>query len=429
LSKGARESKLTWIYSVLPINIALGPVGTLVQLLILTLHGSVIDIGLAITLFNAVSIPSSILWGIATDRYHKRKPVIFLSYLATAGTIGLLLVARTIHGIDILYAFISCFSAASATPLNLLIMETQPKSKWTSAFAKLSMMSSIGVTLGYLLGVAWGDFLPLYLIMIPLAAFSVASAVIAFLTIPEPIMEFERGMIVLVRRSFYERILAFPLLFLRIPRVSDFTRVFKSMRFELTREPLLLYLSIIAFYASSGIFNTSLVPSFSQAKITNSEVFLVLLAGIIVQTIAFNSIAPRVEKRSLKETAVSSLTLRAICYILVGVSAYLLTGSLYLGVNLILYPISSGIAYAAYYSASNVMVFNSLGADKHGSSLGVYSALVGFATMIGSFISGFISFYEGYYTTFVVAGLIMAAAGMLTSMLSHHNKVANPLPL
>ena len=376
-----------------------------------------IDIGLAITLFNAVSIPSAILWGVVTDRYHKRNPILFLSYLLIAGTIGLLWLTTTIHGIEVLYAIISFFSAASATPLNLLIMETQPKSRWTSAFAKLSMASSVGVTLGLLLGVAWGDFLPLNLIMIPLAVLSVASAVISFLTIPEPTVGFERVMIVLVRRSFYARLLALPILFLRIPRASDFKRLLKGMKFELTREPLLLYLSIIAFYLSSGIFNTSLVPSYYQAKITNSEVFLILLAGMIVQTIAFNSIAPRVEKRSLKETAVSGLTLRSICYVLLGISAYLFTGATYLGANLILYPLSGGIAYAAYYAASNVMVFNSLGADKHGSTLGVYSALVGFATMIGSFASGFISFYEGYYTTFIIAGLIMASAGVLTSML------------
>jgi MFS family permease len=424
LPEGARKNDLRWIYSVIPINVALGPIGTLVQLLILNLHGSVIDIGLAITLFNAVSIPSSILWGLLTDRYHKRNPVLILSYLLIAGAIGLLWLTVTIHGIEILYAIISFFSAASATPLNLLIMETQPKSRWTSAFAKLSMASSIGVTLGLLLGVAWGDFLPLNLIMIPLAGLSVASAVISFLTIPEPSVGFERVMMVLVRRSFYERLLALPILFLRIPRASDFTRVFRSMRFELTREPLLLYMSIIAFYLSSGIYNTSLVPSLYQAKITNSEVFLILLAGIIVTTIAFNSIAPRVEKRSLKETAVSGLTLRAICYILLGISAYLFTGGLYLGANLILYPISGGIAYAAYYAASNVMIFNSLGADKHGSTLGVYSALVGFATMIGSFVSGFISFYEGYYTTFIIAGLIMVSAGVLTSML-HGGKAAS----
>ncbi len=424
MPEGARKDDLRWIYSVVPINVALGPIGTLIQLLILNLHGSVIDIGLAITLFNAVSIPSAVLWGIVTDRYHKRNPLLILSYLLIAGTIGLLWLTMTIHGIEVLYAIISFFSAVSATPLNLLIMETQPKSRWTSAFAKLSMASSVGVTLGLLLGVAWGDFLPLNLIMIPLAVLSVASAVVSFLTIPEPTVGFERVMIVLVRRSFYTRLLALPMLFLRIPRASDFKRVFKGMRFELTREPLLLYLSIIAFYLASGILNTSLVPSFYQAKITNSEVFLILLAGMIVQTIAFNSIAPRVEKRSLKETAVSGLTLRSICYVLLGISAYLFTGAMYLGANLILYPLAAGIAYAAYYAASNVMVFNSLGADKHGSTLGVYSALVGFATMIGSFISGFISFYEGYPTTFIIAGLIMASAGVLTSML-HGGKVAN----
>ena len=254
-----------------------------------------IDIGLAITLFNAVSIPSAIIWGMATDRYHKRKPMIFLSYLVVSGILGLFLFTKTIHGIEVLYAIISFFSSASATPLNLLIMETQPKSRWTSAFARLSMVSSVGVTLGLLLGVAWGDFLPLYLIMIPLSILSTVSALISFLTVKEPIVGFEGAMIVLVRRSFYERLLALPMLFLRIPRASDFNRVFKSMRFELTREPFLLYLSIIAFYFASGIFNTSLVPSFYEAKITNSEVFLILLAGIIVQTIAFNSVAPRRE--------------------------------------------------------------------------------------------------------------------------------------
>lgn len=424
MPEAAPKNDLRWIYSVVPINVALGPIGTLIQLLILNLHGSVIDIGLAITLFNAVSIPSAIFWGIVTDRYHKRNPVLILSYLLIAGTISLLWLTTTMHGIEVLYAIISFFSAASATPLNLLIMETQPKSNWTSAFAKLSMASGVGVTLGLLLGVAWGDFLSLNLIMIPLAVLSVTSAVISFSIIPEPTVGFERVMIVLVRRSFYERLLALPILFLRIPRASDFKRVFKSMRFELTREPLLLYLSIIAFYLSSGIFNTSLVPSYYQAKITNSEVFLIMLAGMIVQTIAFNSIAPRVEKRSLKETAVSGLTLRSMCYVLLGISAYLFTGALYLGANLILYPLAGGIAFAAYYAASNVMVFNSLGADKHGSTLGVYSALVGFATMIGSFVSGFISFYEGYFTTFIIAGLIMASAGVLTSML-HEGKVVS----
>jgi hypothetical protein len=63
------------VNAVLPFNVALGSVGTLIQLLILNLHGTVIDVGLAITLFNAVSVPAAIIWGFVTDRFHRRKPI------------------------------------------------------------------------------------------------------------------------------------------------------------------------------------------------------------------------------------------------------------------------------------------------------------------------------------------------------------------
>jgi MFS family permease len=88
-----------------------------------------------------------------------------------------------------------------------------------------------------------------------------------------------------------------------------------------------------------------------------------------------------------------------------------------LGANLILFPIAGGIAFALYYSASNVMVFNTLGQTNQGSTLGVYSALVGLATTLGSFVSGFTSFYFGYYTTFILAAAWLAVAAWLTSLL------------
>ena len=64
------------------------------------------------------------------------------------------------------------------------------------------------------------------------------------------------------------------------------------------------------------------------------------------------------------------------------------------------------------------MVFNSLGSKGHGSSLGVYSALVGVATMVGSLISGFTSVYLGYYVTFMLAAFFLATAAILTSRLA-----------
>jgi len=135
-----------WFYSQLPVDIAAGPVGTLIQLYILELHGTVIDVGLAITLFSAVSIPAAVLWGYVTDRFQSRRTIIVLSCVAISANLIILPLAKTISGAALIYALFALVSSASATPANLLIMETQRKSRWAYAFARFSMVSGVGTT-------------------------------------------------------------------------------------------------------------------------------------------------------------------------------------------------------------------------------------------------------------------------------------------
>jgi MFS family permease len=415
------DVKHDWIYCTLPINVAVGPVSTFVQLYILTLHGSVIDIALATTLFNAVTIPAAIIWGLATDRSERRKPIIVLSYAAVGGTLIMFLTAKTIYSVDLLYAIFSLVTCAAATPLNLLIMETQPKPRWTLVFARLSMMSSVGVVAGLLLGVVWGDFLPFTLLVIPLTVLSILSAAMSAVMIKEPGFVFERQMILHFSWSFFQRLLTLPLFFLKIPSLMDFRRFFKGGKSPLTREPLLLYSSIAAFYFASGIFNTSLVPALYKANVTKSEVFLVSLISMVVQTISFSFYGKRMNEQNLKQSAVGGLVLRSLSYMAIGVSAFLFVGVPFLAYTTVFYTLAAGLAYAVYYASSNVMVFNTLGRSGQGSALGIYSALVGFATMVGSFISGFISFYTGFYVTFIVAGLFMASGAGFAYLLSPVN--------
>ena len=403
---------------------AVGPVGTFAQLYILELHGSVIDIGLAATLFAAASIPAAIFWGFVTDRIHTRKGLIVWSYVLIAGTLFSFFLVRTIYGIILLYSVFSFLSSAYATPLNLLIMESQPKSSWASAFARFSMISGVGVTLGLLLSVGWVDYLPLHLLVIILGVLCLTSAALSVQMIKEPFTFFERSMVVMVSHSFYQLVLALPLLFLKIPKVMDFRRVFRGVKFGLTREPALIYLSIGAFYFASGLFNTSLVPSLNAARISNSEIFLVFLIGMTIQTIAFNYLDKRIKKRGIRRTAVQGLVLRAASYACFAFAAFYLIGLPYLGLALIFYPLGAGIAYAYYYEASNVMVFNTLGRSNQGAALGVYSAIVGMATMIGSFISGLISFYVGYSATFIAAALWLALAASLSSVIGEEVETA-----
>jgi predicted MFS family arabinose efflux permease len=59
------------------------------------------------------------------------------------------------------------------------------------------------------------------------------------------------------------------------------------------------------------------------------------------------------------------------------------------------------------------MIFNTLGPKNQGSRLGVYSALVGIGTMLGSFVSGYLSFYVGFTSTFVFAAAGLVACALL----------------
>jgi len=403
---------------------ATGPVSTFAQLYILELHGSVIDVGLAATFFAAASIPAAIFWGFVTDRIHTRKGLVIWSYIAIAAILFSFLFVRTVYAIIVLYSIFSFLFSAFATPLNLLIMETQPKASWASAFAEFSMVSSVGVTLGLLLSVGWTGFFPLPLLVITLGILSLISAAMSVQMIKEPVAVFERSMIVMVSQSFYHLILALPLLFLKIPKLMDFRRIFRGMKFGLTREPALIYTSIGAFYFASGAFNTSLVPSLNSAGITNSQVFLVFLVGMIVQTVAFNYLGRRIQDRGIRHTAVQGLILRTLSYGGFAIAAFSLIGVPYLALALVFYPLGAGIAYAYYYAASNVMVFNTLGRSNQGAALGVYSAVVGLTTMIGSFISGFISFYVGYYATFIAAALWLALGASLTSIIGEEVEAA-----
>jgi MFS family permease len=206
-------------------------------------------------------------------------------------------------------------------------------------------------------------------------------------------------------------------LFLKSPSTNDFKRVFRNLRHELTRHTPLLYLAIFGFFLSAGIFNTSLVPALAFNGISNLLIFAVIMLGMVVQIIAFKFSGPYTEQKSPIKSAIGGLILRAVGYGMLGVFAYFVTGLWFLPPVLFFYPLASGIAYSIYYTASNTMVFNTLSPRRNGSALGVYSALAGVATMVGSFASGFLSFYWGYYATFLISAVCLVVSAWLLSLM------------
>ena len=410
----ARPSRDRWLYSVFPISVATGPLGTMVQLYLIQLNGQALGTiygGLASAIYNGISIPAALFWGMTIDRLHKRKGLIALSYALVAVALVSFYFDRSTGGTIARYSVISFVSLASATPLNLLIMETEQKSRWAGAFAKLSLVSSMGNVVGLLVSVFWADLLPsqLVLLFVPMGALSVTSSALSVVLIKEPEFVFERETVAGRRPSFFSRLLANPVFFVTIPSISDFRRAFRGIRSSLTRGVPLFYLSTVLFYLSSGLFNTSFVPAMHRYSVSDQEVFAVILTGMVIQTAAFQVAGRFVGDRNLVTTSVQGLLLRGWSYLGIGVAALFLSSSFFVPA-LILYPVAGGIAFAIYYTSANTMMFTTVHSKSAGAALGVYSAVVGIASMAGSFVSGFVSVYEGYYLTFVVSGVLLFAA-------------------
>jgi MFS family permease len=422
MSKVPEKRRTTWIYSAFPISVATGPVGTMVQLYLIYLNGQALGTiygSFATAVYNGVSIPAALFWGVATDRLHKRRSLVALSYALVAIALVSYYFDRTTAGTISRYGAISFVSVASATPLNLLIMETEQKGKWASAFARLSLIISAGNVAGLLISTLWSQFFPndLVLLFVPLSAFALVSSGMALVMIHEPKFVLERETVALRKPSLISRLRANPVFFIGIPSRTDFKRAFRGLRTGLQSYIPLFYISTILFYVSAGLFNTSFVPAMHFYSLPDGQVFAVILAGMVVQTLAFQRAGEFINRRSLITSSIQGLLIRGWSYLAIGVAALLVSGTLFMVSSLLFYPLAGGVAYAIYYTSSNTMMFNTVKGRTAGSALGVYSAVVGLATMAGSFVSGFISVYSGYYVTFVLAGVLLFATVAVVSRL------------
>ena len=423
MSSEPRSGKSRWLYSVFPASMATGPLGAVVSLYLLYLNRGnglgPIYVSLASAISNGIGIPAALIWGLMIDRLHRRRALIALGNALTSVVLISTYFVGNTEGVIVVYAAVSFMSFASATPLNLLIMETEQKSKWAGAFAKLSMVSSIGNVAGYVLCTVWTDVLPsqLILLFVPMGVLSVTSAVLSLAMIREPSFILERETVARRRPSFFSRLLASPIFFVAIPSMSDFRRAFRGLKSSLTRQVPLFYISTVLFYVSSGLFNTSFVPAMNFFSMPDQQVLGVIMAGMVVQTLAFQGAGKFVGARSLIRTSVQGLMLRGWSYLGIGIAALLLAGPIFVVPALLLYPVAGGIAFAVYYTSANTMMFTTIQSKSAGAALGVYSAVVGLSAMGGSFVSGFISIYSGYYATFILSGIFLFGAVLVVARL------------
>ena len=401
------------MYLSLPFNASIGPISTLITLQIISLGGNALDVAYVISLGNLILIPSSIFWGFEADKMSRKKQIL-ISFSGTTASLFLLSYPGSIPLIGLGYSLLVFTSTASSTPFNMLVMESAEKKEWGRLFSRFSLLSSLGTLLGLLISTFLVRYFRIYQLILLLAIIMGITTTVSIKILPNPVITFERTAILHHKESFFTRLLHLPLIFLHLPNPHNF-KMFRLKR--LLRKPInyvpLLYLAIVIFYISSGIFNTVYPASLYVKGLDKSEALAVITIGMVFQIIGFRLAEKAISKRDEKEIAYKSLLLRAFSYISLGVGALLFYGLGILVLGLIFYPLAAGIAFSMYYSASNTLIFKIVGERSQGKNLGVYSTVVGIALFTGSLISGYITHYLGYGIDFITAGILLLISSFI----------------
>lgn len=400
--------------SLVPYSIVSGTISTLVQLYILNLGGTVLDVGFAVTLYNAVTIPSALFWGSVSDRLKRRRPVIAGSFAAVAATLLAFLAAGKVYEVTLLYVTYSFINSAPTTPVNLLIMETETKSAWASSYAKYQWITCLGNIIGLAASSIWVSFLPLNLLVVFLCVSSVTAAALAARLISEPPFLFEGSAALRHTGSILLRVVREPVVIIRASGPRYMRNAIRILRSDFTGDLRILYASILVFYAATGINSAAFVPLLRFKGVPDDLIFAGSAANLVVQLAAFRYFGAHLIRKNFVRDSVLSLVLRASTFGMIGVIAYLLHGLLFFALAILLYSFASGVAAAVYYTTTTTMIYDTLGADSQGYNLGIYTALIQIMGTVGALISGYVSFYFSYPVTYLVMGSSFGACAWIT---------------
>jgi MFS family permease len=411
-SEGAAKPapRQRWLYSTLPGSMAYGPISTIVILYILYLGGNVIDASYAITLGSLVVIPAAYFWGKVIDKFKREKPQIIISYVGIAIFMAAMYFTNAIILVVLFYVLVSFFTSANATPLNMLVMENAPADEWHSEFSRLQLMVSAGSTAGYLFSTFVLGLVEIKYLTILLAVIAIPSIIMSALFISSEPTKIERKAIISNIHVFVTRIFMTPVLFVSKPKISVFKKIFSIGEFRKKKISYLgiIYLGIFVFMLSSGIFNTAYPAGLKNYGLTEFEIFIIITVGIMIQTITFAYSNRFVGRKFSAGMLSNTLLLRSASYLLTGIIFIVaVSRPEFIIFNAILYSLAAGFAYSIYYVISNTMVFKAVGKEHPASKLGIYTAMMNVALLIGALLGGYISYYLGFSVSFFAAGILL----------------------
>ena len=387
-------------------EMAFGLLSVFIPLYMVTpaIGGSLVDIGVMVSLALFCSIPASYFWGYICDRTRRYKRYILLSFFSSMVILFLFTLpfAQNRLVFILLYVLMAVFHVAHEAPKNVLIAEHYSREEWERSYAFYEGLTEIGWFFGLLLGLfAFASTLSFSIIatyaLYLCSGLSLAAFILSVFLVADPLMIFERRLVGIEKKLDYT-----------FRGVETSSRLLDGLPINgrLRQESFFAFgLGLVLFSLASSLFFTPLPIFFSEPPLSlpTSLIFVVYMlnsgGAVIGYFIAGRSAASMDAKKQMRRM----MLLRAfLVFLLVGVVQFAFSPTLLAGLILVML----GFAYALYYI---LMISLSMELIPQGRT-GLFDVLVGLGGATGSFLGPYLAHLFGYLPQFLIAGSVFFVA-------------------
>jgi MFS family permease len=376
---------------------AFGLLSVFIPLYVITLGGSLVDIGIMTSAALFAAIPASLFWGYICDRTRRYKVYILLSFISAAIFLCLFTFTTSISLFTVLYVVMSAFHVAHEAPKNVLIAEHYSREEWEKSYAFYEGFTEIGWLLGLLLGflvsaIGFGS----NSILLLCSGLNLTAFVLSIFLLADPLLIFERRLVSIEKKidHTYRGVWA-------ASKVLDGM----PLREKLGGESFLAFSSgLLLFSLASSLFYAPLPIFFSQnLALPTSMVFVIYMlnsgGGVAGYFFAGKGTMHTEEKAQMRRVVLLRSVLVFSLVTLVQIAVY---PTLAAAIILVL----MGFAYALYYVFTLSLSMELIPTGR----TGLFDVLVGAGGACGSFLGPFLAQMFGFLPQFLMASTIFFLA-------------------
>ncbi|MBD1939530.1 MFS transporter [Microcoleus sp. FACHB-68] len=419
LSMRSHLSVPLWFFAFVPYKLGEGLLITLLPLFIVQVAGgSVADVGNIHSIISLAGVVAFIFWGNLSDMMKRRRPFLTIGFLGFAVFTCLIALEQNVSHI-LLWSFLVGFLMAAVTPVaSALVLDSVPEDERAESFSRFYEISGWSFVAGVVLGAAWLALMPQYwgvtgsmrALLLFAGGFASLSLILCLYWVKEP--KNARS-----RRHFQPQLRGR----LAVGVIEERARIYSSRMIyfilhpgilrqtsQLLESPLILYYlcSISFFFAIQIVFVPFPIFLTDVLKATNTQVLLITVSKAIVETFFYIPAGRFIKHRNGVTLQAVATGLRVLIFLIFATVAFMQptpASLIIVGLTHLL----TGITWAAINLSSMTTIANLTPKGQEGTALGVYNAMIGISTVVGSFMSGWLAKTFGYSVCFVTGAVLV----------------------